>query len=93
MAARKARIKLDDRWKEKIKCGEIIDRLIKHINGTVELSTTQINAAKILLSKVVPDLKAMEHSGEVTHSYAMRLPDQAQSVEQWQQKHSQVTLQ
>lgn len=92
MAARKNLVLTKD-WKEKIKIGVILDRLIKHVNGQNEMTPTQIAAAKILLSKVVPDMKAIELTGEVTHNYAMRIPEQAASVEQWQQSHSQVTVQ
>ena len=31
--------------------------------GKVDLSAQQVNAAKTLLNKVLPDLKAIEHSG------------------------------
>lgn len=42
-----------------------MDRLQKHVEGTLELSATQINAAKILLSKVIPDLNRTTHEGDV----------------------------
>lgn len=69
MAARKRKITLTDNWKEKIQIGNIIHRLVSHVNGDCEMSPTQINAAKILLGKVAPDLTAqkaeVELSGEV----------------------------
>jgi hypothetical protein len=37
-----------------------------HVLGENEMTPTQIKAAEILLKKVVPDLKAVEHTGEVT---------------------------
>jgi hypothetical protein len=92
MAARKG-IVLTDSWKKKIQIGVILDQLIKHVQGKNEMSTTQIAAAKILLSKVIPDMKAVEHTGEVTTNYVLRLPQTATSVEQWQQQNSQVTIQ
>ena len=67
MAARTNRTKLDDKWKEKIKAGVILDRLMKHVDGALDMSTTQINAAKILLNKVYPDLKAHEIDGAIEH--------------------------
>ena len=51
--------------RERIKAGKIIGRLIKHVEGTIELSQTQIQAARILLAKALPDLTAVEHSGEI----------------------------
>ena len=64
MAARKRKIKLTDDWKERIRAGVIMDRLLKHVAGEVDMTNTQVNAAKILLSKVVPDLARTELSGE-----------------------------
>ena len=43
-------------------------RLEQHAKGEIELTQTQINAAKIVLSKVIPDLKSVEHSGKVDHT-------------------------
>jgi hypothetical protein len=51
--------------REKIRVSQLINRLIKHVNGELELSRTQIRAAEILLKKTLPDLQAVQHSGEV----------------------------
>jgi len=52
--------------REKIKSTQIIKRLTKHALSDVEIMTaSQVNAAKILLGKTIPDLKAIEHTGEV----------------------------
>lgn len=64
MAARKGKITLSDTWKERISAGMIMERLQRHVDGTLELSATQINAAKILLSKVVPDLTRTTLAGD-----------------------------
>ena len=40
-------------------------RLEDHANGKIELSATQINAIKIYLGKVIPDMKSVEHSGKL----------------------------
>ena len=56
---------LDANWREKIRTGVLLDRLAKHVVGTVEMSATQVQAARILLGKTIPDMKAIEHSGEV----------------------------
>ena len=47
---------------ERIQTGMIVDRLHKHVAGEIEMSATQINAARILLAKVVPDQSASSHS-------------------------------
>lgn len=64
MPARKNKTTLSDTWKERIKSGVILDRLQKHIEGKLELSNTQVAAAKIMLSKVVPDLARSELTGK-----------------------------
>ena len=62
MGARDRKGPLTEKWRERIKTGVLIDRLVKHASGELELSTTQIQAARILLNKTLPDLRATEHS-------------------------------
>lgn len=66
MAARKNRgvSELPSTWKDKIREGVLADRLMKHANGEIEMSNTQIKAADILLKKVIPDLSRAEHTGK-----------------------------
>jgi hypothetical protein len=64
MAARKNKIQLTDAWKEKIRVSVISGRLYSHLNGEIEMSPTQIKAAQILLSKLVPDLARTELVGD-----------------------------
>jgi len=45
--------------------GMILDRLSRVASGDEEMTPNQIAAAKIYLSKTLPDLKAIEHSGEL----------------------------
>jgi hypothetical protein len=52
-----------DDVRAKIKVGNIIDRLEKHINGDIELSATQVTSAKILLDKTVASLSSTELTG------------------------------
>ena len=67
MAARTRALKLNDRWREKIKVSQIINRLNACLNGEIELTPVQLQAAKILLSKIAPDLTAV--SGEIIHRH------------------------
>ena len=61
--------------RERIKTSMIIGRLQKHIKGEIELSNTQLAAAKMLLDRVLPVLqfekKTVEETrtieGEVVH--------------------------
>ena len=46
--------------RERIKAGMLIDKLQKCALGELELTTSQISASKLLLDKVLPNLKAVE---------------------------------
>lgn len=48
----------------RIQASQIINRLQKHIDSELELTATQVNAAKILLAKSVPDLSSIELTGD-----------------------------
>ena len=61
--------------RERVQAGMLLTRLLDHALGNVEMTATQITAANILLKKVMPDLTAVEHSGEVTHRQASELSD------------------
>ena len=63
MAARIRKIKMNEDWIARIQTCKIIDRLSGHVQGTVKLTATQVAAAKILLSKVVPDVAKTEITG------------------------------
>jgi len=73
MAAR-IRAKHQDEIREKIRASQIINRLQDHVDGTVELSSTQVRSAEILLKKAVPDIStvAVDVEGDlnITHSLA-----------------------
>jgi len=55
---------LSEEWKAKIKAGVILDRLVKHVNGEIDMSSSQIKAADILLRKTIPDLARTEVTGK-----------------------------
>lgn len=74
MAARK-QLWHPDAVREKIQASQLVNRLTAHVNGTVELTATQVTAALGLLRKCVPDLAAVQHSGEVTVRKATDLSD------------------
>ena len=64
MAARIRKTTLSETWKAKIQAGMILDRLVKHVNGEIEMTASQIKAADILLKKTVPDLARTEVTGK-----------------------------
>ena len=56
-----------DQTRAKIKSTQILLRLQENIFAEEDFLTSgQIKSAEILLRKVIPDLKAIEHSGEQT---------------------------
>ena len=61
------------RTSEKIQNAMIVDRLVDHFNGRVELSQSQVNVGLGLIKKYLPDIKAIEHGGEVKHDVDVSL--------------------
>lgn len=75
MAKRNKR-ELDELTKKKIQASQLINRLTDHALADVSImDASQVNAAKILLNKIIPDLKAVEHSGDaekpITHVHTI----------------------
>lgn len=56
MAARKMRITHQEDVRKKIQCSSLINRLMSHIEGTVQLAPTQVRSIEILLNKSLPNL-------------------------------------
>jgi hypothetical protein len=63
MAARINKTTHDDKTKQLIKASQLVNRLYSHANGEIEMTQSQINAAKIVIGKYIPDLKSMELTG------------------------------
>lgn len=53
---------MDDSHRTKIANSQILNRLIGHVEGTVEMSSTQVTAGIALLKKVMPDLTSNDHT-------------------------------
>ena len=60
MAARSRKVALTDDWKANIKATQLVNRLYGHALGQAEMTRTQIDAAKVVLAKILPDLKSMD---------------------------------
>ena len=62
---RKAGYRHHEETRMKIQAQQLINRLQKHVDSDEGplLDNSQVNAAKALLNKVLPDLKAVEVSG------------------------------
>jgi hypothetical protein len=66
MAARVNKIRHDDETRAKIQTSQLINRLQDHVFGQAEVSATQMKAIELLLRKTLPDLSAIDHSGDMT---------------------------
>ena len=62
MGVRNRKGSFGERQRANIKTGVLVKRLRDHAVGEIEMSSTQIQAARILLNKTLPDLRATEHS-------------------------------
>jgi phage-related protein len=73
MAARTRRVNHNQKTIEKIQASQLVNRLRDHVLGKVELTASQVTAALGLLKKTLPDLAAVQYTGEVTHKDAREL--------------------
>jgi hypothetical protein len=66
MTASRARKKIrhDENTRAKIQAAHIIRRFQDCLDGKVELTPTQVTCGKTLLAKILPDLQAMQVSGD-----------------------------
>lgn len=63
MAARTNKPNHDDKTKRLIRASQLLNRLNLFANGEIEMTPAQVQAAKVVIGKEIPDLKAIEHSG------------------------------
>jgi hypothetical protein len=84
MAARK-RAWTPEKVRERMRTTMLVRRLTKHVLGKVDMSATQVTAALGLLKKTLPDLNAIEHTGEIKHR---DVSDQPLTAEQWEERYS-----
>lgn len=64
MAARK-HLSHDTKTRERIRTSQLINRLDQNAFGEIDLSAGQIKSIEILLRKSLPDLSAVQHTGDV----------------------------
>jgi len=65
MAGRKAGFRHHEDTRKKIQAAQLINRLQTHVlSNSPLLDASQVNAAKTLLNKVLPDLSAVQMSGD-----------------------------
>ena len=55
------------------KAKHIVDRMQAAFDGEIELTATQAKIGEMFLRKVIPDLKAVEHSGDADNPVTTRV--------------------
>ena len=63
MAARTNKTEHDEKTKKLIQATQLLNRLNSFANGEIEMTQAQVNAARIVIGKTIPDLKSIELSG------------------------------
>lgn len=61
---RPAGFRMSDEHRVKIQNSNILNALLEHVDGRREMSATQVSAGVALLKKVLPDLSAIQVSGD-----------------------------
>lgn len=61
--------------RRRIQTSYLINRLGQCVAGKIELTSTQLKAAEILLRKALPDLSSVEHTGTIQTRNVTELSD------------------
>tara|TARA_R110000868_G_C10964904_1_gene769001 strand:- start:6191 stop:6436 length:246 start_codon:yes stop_codon:yes gene_type:complete len=70
---RKPGFKMPEEHRDKIKNSNILNALIEHTCGTRDMSATQVSAGLGLLKKCLPDLAAVQVSGDSENPVKMTI--------------------
>lgn len=73
MAARVNKIRHDEETRAKIQTSQLLNRLNDHVFSEVEISQTQMKAIEILLRKTLPDLAAVQVSGDPENPHKLEI--------------------
>lgn len=90
---RKPGFSMSDEHRVKIQNSNILNALIKHVEGNRKMSATQVSAGIGLLRKVMPDLSSAEIKSETTVRYVARVPEKAATSDAWQKQRMPQTIQ
>lgn len=70
---RTAGFMMSDEHRLKIKNSNILSSLIKHVEGTQEMTSTQVTAGIALLKKVMPDAVAPKAGDDKDHPLTIQI--------------------
>jgi hypothetical protein len=65
-----------DEVRAKIQTSQLVNRLQSHAFGKIDLEPERVQSIRILLNKTLPDLKAIEHSGQIDGTVVVRFNPQ-----------------
>lgn len=63
MAVRTLKRYHDEKTKRLIRASQLLNQLTKHANGELEMTISQIQAARVVINKEIPDVTRTEVSG------------------------------
>lgn len=55
---------MPQQWRDRIQASMLVNRLTDHVKGDVELTPSQVTAGLGLLKKAIPDLAALQVTGD-----------------------------
>jgi hypothetical protein len=64
----KAEREVTTKWRERIQGSQMLNRLIAHCEGKLDLSMSQCNTSLRLIDKILPSLQAVSVDVQVNHS-------------------------
>ena len=70
-----------EKTKGLIKASQLLNELIKYVEGKRPMTAAQVNAAKIVIGKYIPDLQAITMTSEV--SVRNVISDEPLTEEEW----------
>ena len=63
-----------EQLRARIKTGNILDRVQKHSLGQIQMSNSELQAAKLLLDKAMPSMQAVQQEISETKSFVVQAP-------------------
>ncbi len=73
MAPRIVKIRHDEETRARIQAAKLIGRLHEHVMGNVDLTNAQVQSARVLLNKSLPDLSNVTLSGDTDNPIIQRI--------------------
>ena len=78
--------------RDKIAKSNIVRRFIDAAEGKLTVSSVEAQLLIAGVKKIVPDLAAVEHSGDVQTSYVVRMPSAVADLDEWRKQQEDQTV-